>query len=121
MGQTLVFIPCRLDRRDAKSALIEDADGWPRRVVSPLGRVGGRLCVAGRWLREANGRHHVVFGDGSEWWVVQGPGRPEDFVPLGWGPAQALRATGRPGRPTHPSSPGLCPGLAVPPASRPIG
>jgi hypothetical protein len=35
MGDRLVFIPCRLDRRDARSALIEDADGWPRKVVEP--------------------------------------------------------------------------------------
>ena len=55
----LVFVPCRLDRRDATSALIEDADGWPRTVVGPLGRVGGWLVVAARWLRDANGRHWV--------------------------------------------------------------
>ena len=82
MGDKLVFIPCRLDRRDAKSALIEDADGWPRKVVGPLGRVDGRLVVVAQWLREANGRHRVRFDDGNELWVVYGPGRPEDFVPL---------------------------------------
>jgi hypothetical protein len=86
MGEQLVFVPCRLDRRDARSARIDDADGWPRRVTSPLGRVAGRLVVAARWVRAAAGRHRVRFGDGSEWWVVQGPGRPEDFIPLGWGP-----------------------------------
>jgi hypothetical protein len=83
MGDHMVFIPCRLDRRDAKSALIEDADGWPRKVVGPLGRVDGRLVVAADWLREANGRHRVRFADGSELWVVYGPGRKEDFVPIG--------------------------------------
>jgi hypothetical protein len=77
-----VFIPCRLDRRDARSALIEDADGWPRKVVGPLGRVEGRLVVAARWLREANGRHLVSFGDGQRLWVTYGPGRQENFVPL---------------------------------------
>ena len=91
MGDKLVFIPCRLDRRDARSALIEDADGWPRKVVGPLGRVDGRLVVAARWLREANGRHQVRFGDGAEFWVVYGPGRSEDFVPLGWAPGGAAR------------------------------
>src|SRR6478752_5591693 len=75
-----VFIPCRLDRRDARSALIEDADGWPRKVVGPLGRVDGRLVVAVEWLREANGRHRVECG--TELWVVYGPGHPKDFVPL---------------------------------------
>jgi hypothetical protein len=89
MGDKLVFVPCRLDRRDAKSALIDDADGWPRKVVSPLGRVDGRLVVAAQWLREAGGRHRVRFGDGTEMWVVQGPGRPDDFVPLGWKAAGA--------------------------------
>jgi hypothetical protein len=83
MNDRLVFIPCRLDRRDAKSALIEDADGWPRIVVGPLGRVDGRLVVAANWLREAAGRNRVRFGDGAEMWVIQGPGRPEDFVALG--------------------------------------
>ena len=83
MSGKLVFIPCRLDRGDAKSALIEDADGWPRKVVGPLGRVEGRLVVAAIWLREANGRHRVRFVDGSEVWVVYGP-RPEaDFARLG--------------------------------------
>jgi hypothetical protein len=86
MGPHFVFVLCRLDRRDGKSALIEDADGWPRKVVGPLGRVDGRLVVAGRWLREANGRHLVWFGDGSRVWVTQGPGSPEDFAPLGWPP-----------------------------------
>jgi hypothetical protein len=84
MGDQLVFIPCRLDRRDAKSALIEDADGWPRKVIGPLGRVGGRLVVAAQWLREANGRHRVRFDDGAELWVVYGPGQPEEVVPRGW-------------------------------------
>ena len=68
-----VFAPCRLDRRDACSALIEDADGWSRKVVSPLGRVGGRLVVAARWLRETNGRHQVWFGDRQRLWVTYGP------------------------------------------------
>jgi hypothetical protein len=84
MDDQLVFIPCRLDRRDARSAIIEDADGWPRRVVSPLGRVDGRLVVAECCVREAAGRHRVRFGDGAELWVVQGPGRAVDFVPLAW-------------------------------------
>jgi hypothetical protein len=79
----LVFIPCRLDRRDARSALIDDADGWPRKVIGPLGRVGKRLVVAGKWLREAAGRHKVRFSDGAEVWVTYGPGRIEDFVPFG--------------------------------------
>jgi hypothetical protein len=83
MHGQMVYIPCRLDRRDARSALIEDADGWPRKVVSPLGRVGGRLVVAARWVREANGRHLAWFADGQRLWVVQGPGPREDFVPFG--------------------------------------
>jgi hypothetical protein len=83
MNDQLVFIPSRLDRRDARSAHIEDADGWPRRVVGSLGRVDGRLVVAARWVREAGGRHRVRFGDGTELWVVQGPGRRPNFVPLG--------------------------------------
>jgi hypothetical protein len=83
MGDKLVFVPCRLDRRDARSALLDDADGWPRKVVSPMGRVHGRLVVAAQWLREAGGRHRVRFGEGTEVWVVQGPSRPEEFVPLG--------------------------------------
>jgi hypothetical protein len=89
VGPQFVFVPCRLDRRDGRSALIADADGWPRKVVSPLGRVDGRLVVAARWLREAAGRHQVWFGDGQRFWVVQGPGCPEDFVPLGWKPRAA--------------------------------
>jgi hypothetical protein len=93
MSHRVVFIPCRLDRRDALSALIEDADGWPRKVVSPLGRVGGRLVVVAQWLRETAGRHRVQFGDGTEMWVVQGPARPEDFVPIGRGPAGQRRDT----------------------------
>jgi hypothetical protein len=80
----LVLIPCRLDRRDARSALIEDADGWPRKVIGPLGRVDGRLVVAARWLREANGRHQVWFGDGQRLWVTYGPRPQEEFAPLGW-------------------------------------
>jgi hypothetical protein len=88
MKDKLVFIPCRLDRRDAKSALIDDADGWPRRVVGPLGRMDDRLVVAAQWLREAAGRHHVRFQDGAEWWVVHGPGKADDFVPLAWKPDQ---------------------------------
>jgi hypothetical protein len=83
MTDQLVFVPCRLSRRDGKSALIEDADGWPRAVVSPLGRVDGRLVVAARWLREANGRHLAWFGDGQRLWVTYGPGRQVDFIPLG--------------------------------------
>jgi hypothetical protein len=83
MPDLIVFIPCRLDRRDAKSALIDDADGWPRKVVGPLGRLGKRLVVAGKWLREAAGRHKVRFSDGTEVWVTYGPGHAEDFVPLG--------------------------------------
>jgi hypothetical protein len=82
MGDRLVFIPCRLDRRDARSALIDDADGWPRHVVGPLGLVGGRLAVAARWVRAANGRHLAAFEDGSRLWVTYGPGWSEDFVPL---------------------------------------
>jgi hypothetical protein len=84
MDCPLVFVPCRLDRRDARSALIEDADGWPRRVQSPLGRYRGRLCAAARWVREAAGRHQVRFGDGMEVWVVQGPSPQGEFVPLVW-------------------------------------
>lgn len=95
MSEQLVFVPCRLDRRDARSALIDDADGYPRKVVSPLGRVAGRLVVAARWVRSAAGRHRVKFGDGSEHWVVQGPGNLHDFIPLGWGPVSML-----PGRAT---------------------
>ncbi|HKB04902.1 MAG TPA: hypothetical protein VKD90_21945 [Gemmataceae bacterium] len=87
MDGPLVFVPCRLDRRDAKSALIEDADGLPRRVRSPLGRYRRRLCAAARWVREAAGRHQVRFGDGTEAWVVQGPSPQEEFVPLAWKPA----------------------------------
>lgn len=86
MDGQVVFVPCRLDRRDARGALIDDADGWPRKVTSPLGRVAGRLAVAARWLRAAAGRHRVRFGDGSECWVIQGPSDPDDFIPLGWGP-----------------------------------
>ena len=82
MGERLIFIPCRLDRRDARSALIDDADGWPRHVVGPLGLVGGRLAVAARWVREANGRHLAAFEDGLRVWVTYGPGQPEDFGPL---------------------------------------
>jgi hypothetical protein len=93
MGDKIVFIPCRLDRRDARSVLIEDADGWPRTVVGPLGRVAGRLVVAGRWLREAAGRHRVRFADGTELWVAYGPGRADDFVPLGWGPVAPAEPT----------------------------
>ena len=104
MNDKLVFVPCRLDRRDARSALIDDADGWPRKVVSPLGRVGGRLVVAAQWVRAAAGRHRVRFGDGAELWVVQGPGDPDDFVPLGWGPV-ALR--GRTPAPAPPDD-GAC-------------
>jgi hypothetical protein len=83
MGDRLVFVPCRLDRRDARSALIDDADGWPRKVAGPLGRVDGRLVVAAKWLREANGRHLAWFADGQRLWVTQGPGRPDEFVPFG--------------------------------------
>jgi hypothetical protein len=101
-----VHIPDRLNRRDGKSALIDDADGWPRRVVSPLGRVAGRLVAAAQWLREAGGRHRVRFGDGTEMWVVQGPGPSEDFVPLGWGPAGKRRDTAV---------------AAVPPPAAPVG
>jgi hypothetical protein len=120
MGIQLVFVPCRLDRRDARTALIEDADGWPRKVASPLGRVEGKLCVAARWLREANGRHRVVFGDGAELWVTPGPSRQEEFVPLGWGPESPdLRRAGRP-KPASPApsagpagvAPGRVPDLA---------
>jgi hypothetical protein len=83
MSGKLVLIPCRLDRRDAKSALIEDADGWPRRVIGPLGRADGRLVVAGTWVREANGRHRVRFDDGTELWTVYGPRPDIDFVRFG--------------------------------------
>jgi hypothetical protein len=83
MSDRVVFIPCRLDRRDALSALIEDADGWPRRVVGPMGRVDGRLVVVAQWLREAGGRHEVAFEDGTKLWVVHGPSTIEDFVRLG--------------------------------------
>ncbi len=83
MGDRLVFIPCRLDRRDARSALIEDADGFPRKVIEPLGRVDGRLVVAATSLREANGRHLAWF-DGQRLWVTYGPRQPEGFVPRGW-------------------------------------
>jgi hypothetical protein len=99
MGDKRVYIPCRLDRRDARSALIDDADGWPRKVVGPLGRVDGRLVVAAAWLREANGRHLASFADGQRLWVTYGPGRPEEFAPLGGaaaGTAHGLHA-GSPG------------------------
>src|SRR5439155_17541796 len=49
MPDQIVFIPCRLDRRDARSALIEDADGWPRKVVGSLGRFDSRLWAARKW------------------------------------------------------------------------
>ncbi len=79
----LVLIPCRLDRRDSKCAPIDDADGWPRKVVGPLGQADGRLVVAGAWLPEAGGRHRVRFECGTEMWVVYGP-RPEiAFVRFG--------------------------------------
>jgi hypothetical protein len=79
MTGQFVFIPCRLDRRDAKSVWIEDADGFPRRVMGPLGRMNGRLVVAARWLREANGRHRVRFTDGTG---RNPPGsRPERLCP----------------------------------------
>ena len=68
MKDKLVFIPCRLDRRDAKSALIDDADGWPRKVVGLLGRMDDRLVVAAQWLREAAGRH-------SDGWTSDTPFR----------------------------------------------
>ena len=101
MRDTLVFVPCRLDRRDARSALIEDADGWPRTVVGPLGRVAGRLVVAAVWLRAAAGRHRVRFRDGFECWVTQGPGDPDAFVPLGWNASRPNGSgpTAPPGRP----------------------
>jgi hypothetical protein len=83
MSHILVLIPCRLDRRDARHALIEDADGFPRKVLGTLGKVDDRLVVAAAWLREANGRHRVRFECGTEFWTVYGP-RPEfDFVRLG--------------------------------------
>jgi hypothetical protein len=63
MGDKLVYIPCSLDRRDAKGALVEDADGFPRKVVGLLGRMNGRLVVAAQWLRQAIGRHRVQFAD----------------------------------------------------------
>jgi hypothetical protein len=84
MVDKLVFIPCCLDRRDARSALIEDADGFPRKVIGPLGRVDGRLVAAGHWLREANGRHLAWFDHGQRLWVIYGPRQPEEFVPRGW-------------------------------------
>lgn len=37
MDGQLVFVPCRPARWDARSALIDDAGGWPRKVVGPLG------------------------------------------------------------------------------------
>jgi hypothetical protein len=84
MSEQLVLIRCRLHRRDARSALIHDADGFPRNVIGPLGRVDGRLVVAGHWLREANGRHLAWF-DGGQWLgVTYGPRQPEEFVPRGW-------------------------------------
>src|SRR5262249_53668182 len=82
MTDRVVFIPCRLDRRDALRALVEDADGGPRRVVGPMGRVEGRLVVVAKWLREAGGRHEVSFEDGMKLWVVQEPKVIEDFVRL---------------------------------------
>jgi len=82
MSDRVVFVPCRLDRRDALSALIEDADGWLRKVVGPMGRGEGRPVVVARWLREAGGRHEVSFEDGTKLWVVQGPNVIEDFVRL---------------------------------------
>lgn len=85
MDHRLVFVPCELPPGDSGRTVIEDADGWPTDVFGrPVGWVWGRLCVAGRWLRAANGRHLVRFADGSEAWVVQGPGRPEEFTPLEW-------------------------------------
>jgi hypothetical protein len=83
MSGKLVLIPCRLDRRDGRSALIEDADGWPRKVVGPLGRVEGRVVVAAEWLREANGPHRVRFECGTELWTVHGPRPDVDFFRFG--------------------------------------
>jgi hypothetical protein len=71
------------DRRDARRALIDDADRWPRKVIGPLGRVGKCLVMAARWLREAAGRHRAQFSDGAAVWVVYGPGRAAGYVPLG--------------------------------------
>jgi hypothetical protein len=80
MSEKLVLIPCRLDRRDARSALIEDADGWPRKVIGPIGKADDRLVVAAQWIREANGRHRVRLADGAEFWVVYGPRSEIDLV-----------------------------------------
>jgi hypothetical protein len=86
MSDRLVLIPCRLDRRDAKNALIEDADGFPRKVLGPLGKADGRLVVAGEWLREASGRHRVRFDCGTELWTVYGPRSDINFVRVGSAP-----------------------------------
>jgi hypothetical protein len=109
MTWNLVLIPCRLDRWDAKSALIEDADGFLNRVVGPLGRVNGRLVVTANWLREANGRHRVRFACGTEFWVVYGPRPDIDCVRFGstapaGSPASPLTA------PTDAGLPGMFPG-----------
>lgn len=79
----MVYVPCRLNRRDARSAHFEDADGSPVNVVSPLGRVGRRLCVAAQWLRSAAGRQRVRFEDGAELWISCERGEEERFIPFG--------------------------------------
>ena len=43
-----MFVRCRLDRRDGRSALIEAAHWWPRTVELPLDRISGRLVMAAR-------------------------------------------------------------------------
>ncbi len=92
-----MFIPCRLDRRDARSALIEDADGWPRKVDGLVGQADGRLVVAATSLRESNGRHRVRFECGTELWVVHSP-RPEtDFVRFGAAARPAAGSASAPG------------------------
>jgi hypothetical protein len=66
MNDRLVFVPCALPRGESGPAVIEDADGWPTEVCSPLGRVRGKLCVAARWVRAAGGRPRVFL----PWGVV---------------------------------------------------
>jgi hypothetical protein len=83
MNGQIVLIPCRLDRRDARHPLIEEVDGFPRKVVGGLCQAGHRLVVAAEWLREVGGRHRVRFADGAELWVAYGPRSGINLVRFG--------------------------------------